>query len=48
MAWVHSADRLGTQNRLGTQYVDIAPNSDQGEFTHHWTATSCPHDLRPI
>jgi hypothetical protein len=23
----------------------LPPNSDQGEFTHHWTATSCPHDL---
>jgi len=31
------------KDRLGTQH--IAPNLDQGEFTHHWTATSCPHDL---
>ena len=23
----------------------LPPNSDQRELNHHWTATSCPHDL---
>jgi hypothetical protein len=36
---------LGWLTVIAWGHSILPPNSDQGEFTHHWTETSWPHDL---